>query len=346
MITRTVSEIAELCDAAVEGDGSQEVTGPAALDDATPDEISFLGNSRYAPSMETTRAAAVLVARDVVCAREGLTLVRCDDPSRAFTRVIEAFRPAEPRPAPGVHPSAVIDPSAELGARVAIGAQCVVGAGARLADDVVLYPGVVIGVDARIGEGTVIYPQAVLYWGVEVGCRCVLHAGVVLGSDGFGFEPTSEGWAKIPQCGTVVVEDDVEIGANSAVDRGRFGATRIGRGAKLDNQVHVAHNVVVGADSLLIAQVGIAGSARLGRGVILAGQAGVNGHVTVGDGARVAGRAGVTKDVEGGRDYAGYPVRPRAKYLRIQASLSRLPDLLEQVKQLEARLERIEEDDR
>jgi UDP-3-O-[3-hydroxymyristoyl] glucosamine N-acyltransferase len=338
MITRTVSEIAEFCDAVVEGEGSRPVVGPAALEDAGPDEVSFLGNSRYAAALETTRAAAVLVARDIVCSREDLTLLRCDDPSRAFTRVIEAFRAPEPRPEPGVHPTAVVDPSAELGKGVAIGPLCAVGSGACLGDGVVLHPGVVIGSDVRIGDETVLYPRAVLYRGVEVGSGCTIHAGVILGSDGFGFDPSPTGWSKIPQCGTVVVEDDVEIGSNTTIDRGRFGATRIGRGAKIDNLVHVAHNVVVGPGALLIAQVGIAGSAKVGKGAILAGQVGVNGHVTIGEGARVAGQSGVTKDLEGGRDYSGNPVRLRARLLRIQASMSRLPDLIEQVKDLEARL--------
>ncbi len=342
MITRTISEIAELCGATLEGDGARRIVGPAALEEAGPDEVSFLGNSRYLAALETTRAAAVLVAHDVSPTREGLTLLRCEDPSRAFTRVIEAFRPAEEKPPPGVHPSAVVDPTADLGEGIAIGPGCVVGARARLGDGVVLHPGVVVGADVRIGEETVVYPSAVIYWGVEVGRRCIVHAGVVLGSDGFGFEPSEAGWRKIPQCGTVVVEDDVEIGSNSTIDRGRFGATRICAGAKIDNLVHMAHNVIVGAGALLIAQVGIAGSAKIGKGVILAGQVGVEGHVTIGDGARVAGQAGVTKNIEGAKDYSGTPIRPRMRLLRSQAYIRRIPDLIERMRALEARIAELE----
>ena len=346
MITRTVSEIAELCGAALEGDGSRRVTGPASLDDAGPDEISFLGNARYASSLLKTRAAAVLVAPGINVDREGLTVLRCEDPNRAFSRVIEEFRPREGRPAPGVHATAVVDETASIGERVTIGPQCVVGARAHLADDVVLHAGVVVGADVRIGEGTVVHPTCVLYWGVDVGKGCLLHAGVVLGSDGFGFEPIASGWRKIPQCGTVVIEDDVEIGANSAIDRGRFGATRIRAGAKLDNLVHVAHNVVVGEGSLLIAQVGIAGSSTIGRGVIIAGQAGVSGHVTIGDRARISGGSGVTKDVEPGTDCSGLPARSRMETLRAEAALRKLPGLLSRVREMEARLLELEGKDK
>ncbi|MEW6072389.1 MAG: UDP-3-O-(3-hydroxymyristoyl)glucosamine N-acyltransferase [Planctomycetota bacterium] len=342
MFTRTVSEIAALCGASLEGDGSKVIVGPAALDEAGPDEISFLASARYSGALERTRAAAVLVAPEVATGRRELALLRCADPSRAFSRVIEEFRPREVRPAPGVHATAVVARTARIGAGAAIGAQCVVGEGARIAEGVVLHPGVVVGPDARIGRDTVVHASTVVYWGVEVGERCVLHAGVVLGSDGFGFEPTAEGWRKIPQCGTVVIEDDVEIGANTAIDRARFGATRIRRGAKIDNLVHVAHNVDVGEGSLLIAQVGVAGSARIGRGVILAGQVGVNGHVRVGDGARVAGQSGVTKDLGGHGDYSGTPIRPRMQALRAQAAAQRLPALLERVRRLEARLAALE----
>jgi UDP-3-O-[3-hydroxymyristoyl] glucosamine N-acyltransferase len=187
-----------------------------------------------------------------------------------------------------------------------------------------------------------VHPHVTLYARVRVGARCVIHSGAVLGADGYGFEPTREGWDKIPQCGTVVVEDDVEIGANVTIDRARFGATRIGRGAKLDNLVQIGHNVVIGEHALVIAQTGIAGSSRVGRRAILAGQVGVAGHVEIGDGARIAGQAGVFSDVPAGADYLGWPARPRGEALRVLALQNKLPELSDRVRELERKLSHLE----
>lgn len=343
MITRTVSELAELCDATLEGDGALVIVGPATLAEAASDQVSFLGNPRYAAEVEETKAACVLVAGDFACERDDLTLLRCENPSRAFSRVIEAFRPADPDAEPGVHESAIVGEGCELPEDVCIGAGCVLGRGVVLGPGVRLHPGVVLGSNVRVGEGTELHPNVVAYAGVEIGKRCILHAGCVIGSDGFGFDPTPEGWDKIPQVGTVIIEDDVEMGANCAVDRGRFGPTRICRGVKFDNLVHVAHNVEVGEASLLVAQVGIAGSAKLGKRVIMAGQSGASGHVTIGDGARVGGAAAVGKDLEGGKDYLGVPARDRIEVLRSTAAAARVPDMIKRLRALEARLAELEE---
>jgi UDP-3-O-[3-hydroxymyristoyl] glucosamine N-acyltransferase len=343
MITRTVHELAELCGATLEGDGSREMVGPATLTEAGPDQVSFLGNPRYTAELESTRAGAVLLAPDVVCERQDLSLLRCANPSRAFTQVIEAFIPESEQPRPGVDPSAVVSEGAEIGEGASVGARCVVEPGAILERDVVLRSGVIVGARARVGEGSVLHAGVILYPGVRVGRRCVLQSGAVIGSDGFGFEPTEEGWVKIPQCGTVVIEDDVEIGANTAIDRGRFEATHIGRGAKIDNLVHVGHNVKIGEESLLIAQVGIAGSAKLGKKVVLAGQVGIVGHLEIGDGARVSAQSGVAKSLEGKQDYFGSPVRPQMEGLRIQAALGKLPDMVRRLRELEARIRELEE---
>lgn len=342
MITRTVSELAEICGATLEGDGARRVVGPAALAAAGPDHVSFLGHPRYTAELQRTRAGAVLVSREVACDRADLSLLRCDNPSRAFTRVIEAFLPESDRPTPGVDPSAVVAADVRFGADVSVGPRCVIEAGAALGAGVVLRPGVIVGARAEIGSGTVIHPGVVLYPGVRIGKRCVIHAGAVIGSDGFGFDPGPEGWEKVPQCGSVVVEDEVEIGANTTVDRGRFEATRIGRGTKIDNLVQVAHNVRIGEHSLLIAQVGIAGSSRLGKGVVLAGQVGVAGHVEIADGARVGAQSGVAKDLAGGQDYFGSPARPQKEAMRIQAALTRLPEALRRIRELEQRLLQME----
>ena len=337
MQARTLSEIAALCGAELDGDGNRRVEGPASLRDAGPNEVAFLANPRYRPDLARTRAAAVIVPKVERRTRDDVAFLRCEDPSAAFTRVVQAFAEPESRPS-GRAPSAIVDPTARvaadaaLGPHVVVGPECVVGARA------VLFPGVVLGRGASVGEDTVLHPNVVLYDRVVVGARCIVHAGTVLGSDGFGFEPPREGWRKIPQCGNVVVEDDVEIGANSAIDCGRFGATRIGRGVKIDNLVHVAHNVVVGDGALLIAQVGIAGSTRVGPRAILAGQAGVNGHIEIGAGARVGGQAGVFNDVPPGADVIGWPARPRREALRKYALVEKLPELLERLRVLEARL--------
>ena len=347
MTELTVAEIAALCGAALEGDalaahGARVVTGPAPLDEAGPADVSFLGNPRYATALETTQACAVLVPEGTASERTDVALLPCPNPNRAFTRLVEAFRPPEPVPPVGIDARAVVDESAEVDPAAAIGAGAIVGPRARIGAGAVLHPGAIVGPGASVGPETRIHPAAVVAWNVQVGARCIVHAGAVLGSDGFGFEPTPEGWDKIPQCGTVVVEDDVEIGANCAIDRGRFGATRIGRGAKLDNLVHVAHNVQVGPNVLLIAQVGVAGSAKIEERAILAGQVGVAGHVTIGAGARLAAKSGVAKDIAGGQDYFGSPTRPQAEAFRILREYGRLPELAKRLKEVEARLAELE----
>ncbi len=346
MITKTVSELAELCGAILDGSvpagGARRVTGPASLGEATSEEVSFLANPRYAPELEATRAAAVLVQKDVETGRQDLVLLRCENPNNAFTRVIEAFRDDGPPPVPGVHPAATVDPSAKIAADASIGPNATVGAKAVVGARTIVHPGAHIGPGASVGADSELHSGAILYAGVRIGARCIIHAGAVLGSDGFGFEPTAEGWNKIPQCGTVVVEDDVEIGANCTIDRARFGETRIGRGAKLDNLVHVAHNVTVGPAALLIAQVGVAGSAKIGARAILAGQAGIIGHITVGAGARVSAQAGVGRDVPPGQDVFGSPARPQKDGLRVQASLGKLPEMARLVRELERRIQALE----
>ncbi len=345
MPVRTLAELAEHCGALLEGDGDRRVTGPADLEDATGDEISFLANPRYAPLLESTAAAGVVVGHGVTRPRESLTLLRVEDPNRAFTTIVSLFAEEEQPAAPGIDPNAAVHPSAQIGEGASIGPCCTVGPGARIETGAVLRAGVHVGEGCRVGARTVLHPGVVLNPRVEVGAECLVHAGTVLGSDGFGFEPSASGWNKIPQCGTVIVGDRVEIGANCTVDRARFGATTIGDGVKIDNLVHIAHNVRVGADSLLIAQVGISGSARIGSRVILAGQAGVNGHVRIGDGARVGGQSGVTSDIPPGLDYSGYPARPRMQALRELAYPKRIPRLEARLEELERRLEAIEEVD-
>jgi len=338
MSTRTLHSLATACGASLEGNAALAIRGPANLRDALADEISFCGAARFRAELERTRAGAVLLPRDMTVERKDLALLRCDDPSKAFSQVVALFAPQYQRPAPGVHPSAVLEAGCELGEGVSIGAQCHVGARVRIGARTILRAGVELGEGVQIGADCELYPRVVLYPGVQLGARCVVHAGAVLGSDGHGFEPTARGWVKIAQSGSVLIEDEVEIGANTTIDRARFGVTRIGRGTKIDNLVHIAHNVVIGENSMIIAQVGIAGSTRLGRGVVLGGQAGLAGHIDVGDGVRVGGQSGVTASVAAGQELWGTPARPIKQTLRTMAHANRAAKFEQRVQDLERRL--------
>lgn len=322
-IERTAAELAELCGGSVEGDGGRRVIGPAGLDDAAAEHVSFLAQAKYVAKLAETAAGVVLVGPGVEAPREDMVLVRCEDPERAFTEVILAFAPKVPDLEPGVdasarvHPSASVDPTARIGPLVTVGPEAVVGAEVRV------HAGCHLGAKARIGADSVLHPGVQVYPTSTVGERCVLHAGVVVGSDGFGFHFAGGAWTKTPQVGNAVVEDDVEIGANTTIDRGRFGATRIGRGTKVDNLVMIAHNVQIGRSCLILSQVGIAGSTVVEDGVILAGQVGVAGHVRIGRGARVAGGSGVTKSVPAGEEWFGYPAGPSRARMRSMAAVER-----------------------
>jgi UDP-3-O-[3-hydroxymyristoyl] glucosamine N-acyltransferase len=319
----------------VRGDGGVEVRRVAGIDDAGPGDLTFVSNPRYAARLATTRATAAIVSPGVATP---LPCLLTPNPYLEFARAVAVLHPL-PRPAPGVHPSATIDPSAHLGEDVHVGAMVVIG------------PGV------RIGARTVVHPHVVLYPGVEVGHDCLLHSGVqvregcrignrvvvqngaVIGSDGFGFAKDDQGrYEKIPQIGTVVVEDDVEIGALTAVDRAALAETRIGRGTKLDNLVQIGHSVTIGHDTVLAGQVGVAGSARIGNHVTLAGQVGVAGHLEIGDGAIATAQTGIPSDVEAGALVSGYPAIENRAWLKSSAVFAKLPDLQKRLRELERRV--------
>ncbi len=342
---RTVAELAEICGAEVEGDPGREVRGPAGLDEAGPDEVSFLAQPKYAMRLATTRAGAVLVGPGVEVDRDDFSVLRCADPEAAFNFVVVAFAPDVPDIPVGiaasaaVHASATVAPDARVGEHVSVGEHAFIGPGATL------HPGVRVGAHAKIGAGSLVYPNVVLYAHCEVGERCILHAGTILGSDGFGFRPEKGGWVKTPQVGNVVVEDDVEIGSNVSIDCARFGSTRIGAGTKIDNLVHIAHNVTVGRGTLLLGQCGIAGSSSVGDGVIIAGQAGIAGHTRIGHGVRILGGTGITKDVPDGEEWFGYPGGPRREKMRRMMGAERAGDeikaLKRRLKEMEAQLEQL-----
>lgn len=345
MSIRTLSSLAELCGAALEGDGALLVRGPAALDTAEPDQISFLNDARLVAKLSETRAGAVIVPSDLPVERTDLALLRVDQPNAAFSAVVLAFAGEfeGPAPEPGVHSTAVVHPTAELGSNLSIGPFCVIGAGARISDGCVLHERVSVGAHCSVGADGVLHPGVVLRPNTHLGARCVLHAGVVLGADGFGYDPAPPaGWQKVPQCGGVRVGDDVEIGANSCVDRGRFGDTRIGDGVKIDNQVQIGHNCDIGAHSLLCAQVGISGSTTLEPWVVAGGKVSFAGHIRIGQGARLGGAAGAFHDLAGGQEYMGLPARPRGEYLRQVTLIGQLPELKRAVRALEKRIAALE----
>jgi UDP-3-O-[3-hydroxymyristoyl] glucosamine N-acyltransferase len=331
----TVAEVARIAQGEVEGDRDRVVRGVKPLDEAGPDDLSFVAEARYFPYIAATRAAALLVARGSGAPlAAGPTVVWVDDPRRALAALLPVLYPEAPA-APGVHPTAVVgegarvDETAAVGPYAVIGEGTVVGPRARIGAHVVIGRGCVVEADA------VIHPQATLYDRVSVGERSIVHSGARLGADGFGYVPGEGGLRKVPQVGACRLEADVEVGANTTIDRGSIGDTVIGRGSKLDNLVQIGHNCRLGRSVVVVSQAGISGSTRIGDGAQLGGQSGFQGHIEVGAGARVGAQAGVTASVAAGETVSGYPARPHREAMRAQAALFRLPELLKRVKAIE-----------
>jgi UDP-3-O-[3-hydroxymyristoyl] glucosamine N-acyltransferase len=332
----TAQEIAQLVNGELQADAGIVLTGAAALDDAGPGDVSFLADPKYLQQAAATKAAVVIVARK----QEGITRasIRVDNPQLAFARVlavIDAERIAAM--GTGIHPKAVISPGARIGTGASVGPYSVIEDGAVIGEGARIMAHCYVGASSRIGEGSLIYPQVTVRENITIGKRAVIHPGVVIGSDGFGFTPGPQGIVKIPQIGTVEIGDDVEIGANSAIDRATTGATVIGSGTKIDNLVHIAHNVMIGRHCIICAQVGIAGSTKIGDGVTFGGQSGATGHITVGSGATIAARGAVTANVRDKEVISGYPGRPHREALKRDALINRLPELYETIKKLKER---------
>src|SRR5919112_5563892 len=340
-----LSELARLTGARVEEKfGEIDIEGAAGLDEAEAGHVAFLANPRYTPRVQTTRASAVYLAEGSEAGREDIAVLHARDPYLAYTRALILFNPG-PEFEPVIHPSAVVDPSARLGAGVALGACSVLGRDVSVGDGVRIFPNVTLYDGVTIGAGSVIHSGVALREGTVVGARVIIHNNAVVGSDGFGYAKDEEGrWLKIPQTGRVVVEDDVEIGANTAIDKASVGETRIGRGTKLDNLVQIGHSCTVGEDSLLCAQVGLAGSSRIGRRVILAGQAGAAGHLKIGDAGVLPAKSATSHNVPAGRVISGIPAFDNREWLRSTAAFRRLGDMQRTLRTLEARLAALEKD--
>lgn len=337
---KTLKEIAELINGEVVGDEGIIITGIAGIKEAVEGDITFVANPKYLPLLKKTRASAVITSREVKNAPK--PIVRTENPSLAFAKIVSLANPQAVKRLLGIHPTVILGKGVSLGKDVAIGAYTVIEDGVSIGNKTLIYAGCYVGHFSKIGEDSIIYPHVSIRENVTIGNRVVIHSGTVIGSEGFGFLTLEGKHQRIPQVGTVVIEDDVDIGSNVAIDRARFDKTFIGRGTKIDNLVHLAHNVVIGENSLIIAQVGISGSTTIGKNVTLAGQAGLTGHISVGDGAVVAAQAGVTKSVPAHTTVSGYPAKPHNIAKRVNACIQSLPKLYDTVAQLKKKIEEIE----
>lgn len=339
-MNKTLTEIAALVGGAVDGDGDIVIKGLAGIREAGPDTLSFVSNDKYIHLIDGARAAALVVNRDLPV--EGFSLIRVDDPALAWDRLLELVKPPAVELPEGVDPTAFVAETAVVGKGVRIAQNAVVMDGVRIGDGTVIFPNVYVGHGSHLGADCLLYPNVVIRERTEIHDRVVIQPGAVIGSDGFGYHESKGRIVKQEQYGIVVLEDDVEIGANVTIDRARLHETRIGRGTKIDNLVQIAHNVHVGEQTMLVSQVGVAGSTRLGRGVIMAGQSGAAGHLNIGDGVIVAARAGVTKDVAAGEVVFGNPAGKRVAKQREVIGIRKIPALLETVRTLKERIARLE----
>lgn len=339
---RILHELASLVGGQVEGDKSLVIEGLAGLEEAQPGQLSFYGNARYKKALSATRASAVLVGADAGPAN-GHTWVRVANPHLAFARIAQAFFPPRQHP-PGVSPKADVHPAAKVDPTATVMAFAVVEEGAAIGARTVVFPGCFIGRGAQVGEDTILYANVNVAERCQVGSRCIVHASAVVGSDGFGFafDLDKPEHVKIPQSGIARVEDDVEIGACTTIDRATLGETVIGRGTKIDNLVQIAHNVTVGPYSILCAQAGISGSSHLGMGVVLAGQVGIVGHVTLGDRVVVGAQSGVMNDVEPNTNLLGTPAIDHLRRLKEAAAQGKTPELIKELRALKKRVEELE----
>ena len=337
MVGLTVRELADAVGGTVHGPGDVLITGAASVSEAAPGDIVLAENAGYLAAAEKSAASAV-VARDGVCGAK--PVIRVADARAAFAEILRRLAPEVRQPPPGIDPTCRVGERLTLGSGAAVGYGCWIGDDVAIGEGSIVHPFVYLGDGVRIGARSVVHPHVVIYPGCELGSQVTVHAGTVIGSDGFGYLSVGGKLCKVPQIGKVIVEDDVEIGACVTIDRAKTGATRIGRGTKIDNLVQIAHNVKIGEGCIVVAQAGLSGSVELGRGVTVAGQAGVKDHVRIGDGTVIAAQAGVFGDLAGGT-YSGYPARPHKESLRAQAAVLRLPEMQKAVQKLQKEVERL-----
>ncbi len=335
----TLAELARLVEGDVEGDSSIQIFGISSIEDARVGDVTYAESSRFLTTAARSAASAVIVPHQAPAMTK--PMIRVKNPRFAFAQMLRLFAP-EPKVYQGIHPTAIIADSSHIGQNVSVHAQAIIGENCSIGDNVVIYPFTYIGNDVIIGPNSVVYPHVVLHDGTELGSNVVVHSGSVLGTDGFGYMFIEDRHYKIPQIGRVIIGDDVEIGSNVTIDKARTGSTRIGRGTKIDNLVHIAHNCTIGEHCVIVAQVGISGSCEIGDGVILAGQVGVKDHITIGAGAIVGAKTGVLSDIPAGAFVSGPYARPHQQEMRLNVHLSRLPEMNQQMKSMERRLEELE----
>lgn len=338
---KTLGELAAIVDGIVVGDPSTVISGVGGIKEAKKGDITFVANPRYVALMDEAGASAIITSMKIE--RSLKPIVRVKDPSLAFAQIVSVFFPVEIRHPKGIHPAAIISKTAKISDGVGIGPYVVVEDGASIGENTVIYAGSYVGRDAHIGSDCVIWANVSIRERVEIGNRVFIQSGAVIGSEGFGYAFVDGEYKLIPQVGTVLIEDDVEIGANSTIDRARFEKTIVGKGTKIDNLVQIAHNVVIGRNCIIISQAGISGSTRLGNNVTIAGQAGLVGHINIGDGAMCAAQAGVTKNVPPNTIVSGYPASEHTESRKLVAHVQRLPKLVALVHDLKKKIEELED---
>ena len=339
-MNKTLNEIAGFIGGTVLGDGAVRITGLKGIKEASVGDLSFVADTAYLTYLDTTEASAILVPPGYANGKR--PLIEVSDPYQAFAKLLKSFESECLSHPEGIHPTAVVGENVTLGKNVALDSHVRIADDCEIGDDVVLYSGVYIGHGSGIGAGTVIFPSTTVRERITIGKRCLIHSNVAIGSDGFGFSSQDGAQAKIPQVGTVVIEDDVEIGSNTAVDRAMCGVTSIGVGSKIDNLVQIAHNVSIGRHCTICAKVGIAGSVIIGDNVTIGGGALINGHIKVDDNVTIGGFSGVTKSVKAGQVVSGFPAIDHEKEKRIIAGRKRLPETLRRIAELERRIEKLE----
>ncbi len=333
----TVNEIARLINGDVAGNGEIVIKRVAKIEEAEEGDITFLANRRYYKFLQKSKASAFIVDKSI--SAEGKNLIKVQEPYLAFLKVFQFFNPPEEDIQKVIHPSATICENCKLGENVAVGNFVFIGKNCEIEDDVVIFPNVYIGNNVKIGKNTKIYPNVTIRENIIIGRNVIIHPGAVIGSDGFGYVFDKDRYIKIPQLGRVIIEDDVEIGANCAIDRATMGATIIRSGTKLDNLIHIAHNVVIGKNTAIAAQVGISGSTQIGERVSIGGQAGLVGHIKIGNGVRIGAQAGVTKSFKKENiTISGYPARLHEQARKREACSNKLPELFKKIKTLEKKI--------
>ena len=337
---KKLKELAEVVGGTVIGDDEVEISGVAAIEAAQTGDITFIAHPKFFPKLAETKASAIIISKEIPSSPKPLLCV--NNPYLAFAKILTLFS-QKPYHHGGIDSNARISPTAQLGQDLTLYPFVFIGDRCRIGDRVTIYPGVCVGEDSSIGEESVLYPNVSIYPGTVIGKRVILHSGVVIGADGFGYVKEGKRNVKIPQTGSVEIEDDVEIGANTTVDRATFGRTIIHRGVKIDNLVQVAHNVVIGEDSIIVAQVGVAGSTKIGSNVTIGGQVGVADHIEIGDNVMIGAQSGVGQNLTGDQAYTGSPTLPHREFLRVANIIPKLPEMRKTLIEIEKRLKKIEE---